>query len=212
MPERRRPRMIHPRRRSGRPLTRSGLCSRPSSRSAGCAAGRCGGSVEQAAGPVRAALHACHEQGEALDIHKGARYRSASTGFTLIELIVVVAIIAILAAIALPEYSNYIARSKIRVAQSDLLTLSASVENHRQRTLVYPASALTGTAAVRERFPGWTPASDSADFRFSYDTDVSGYKLTATGAGGRLGGCTVTLTAANVRGHSGCPNVGDLSW
>lgn len=132
-------------------------------------------------------------------------------GFTLVELVIVVAILAILVAIAVPSYQNYVTRSKIRTAQSDLLALSALVENHRQRTLSYPAAAATGTAAVRAAFEGWSPASDERDFNFSYDSD-GGYTLSAAGAAGRLTGCTLTLTDDNQRTASGCPAVGDTAW
>lgn len=129
-------------------------------------------------------------------------------GFTLIEMMIVVAIIAILAMIALPAYQNYVLRSKIRIAQSDLLALSASVENFRQRTLSYPA-----TQAQAER--GWIPASRPADFTFSYAPDTSGYALQAT-AGATLGkatGCVLRLDAANQRTvGSTCTAVGISDW
>lgn len=136
--------------------------------------------------------------------------RNAS-GFTLIELMIVVTIVAILLAIALPSYLDYVVRSKIRTAQSDLQALAAAVESHRQRTLSYPSAAAADTAAVSAVFTGWSPASKSADFGFSY-TNASGYTLTATGVGGKLDGCTLTLTADNTRSVGGCPSVGDISW
>lgn len=138
--------------------------------------------------------------------------RSAARGFTLLELMVVLAILAVLAAIALPAYGNYIVRSKIRVAQADLLALAATVENHRQRTLLYPSGALTNTAAVSGRFKAWAPASKPADFSFAYAIDASGYRISATGAGGKLAGCSVSLNGANARATAGCPNVGSLTW
>lgn len=121
---------------------------------------------------------------------------------------IVVAVIAILAAIALPAYQNYIIRSKIRLAQSDLLALSANVENFRQRTLSYPDNA---TAAER----GWTPAAKSTDFSFEYAATSGGYALTATGSAalGKARGCTLTLDDTHTRSVSStCGTVGVTSW
>jgi len=46
--------------------------------------------------------------------------KRASTGFTLIELMIVVAIIAILAAIAIPLYQVYVARAQVSAALTEI--------------------------------------------------------------------------------------------
>ncbi len=58
-------------------------------------------------------------------------------GFTLIELMIVVAIVAILAAIALPAYNNYVARSKLAEAYSELSGLSLSMQQYYQDNRSY---------------------------------------------------------------------------
>lgn len=134
--------------------------------------------------------------------------RRRARGFTLLELMVVVAIIAILAAIALPAYSRYVLRSKIRLAQSDLLALSANVENFRQRTLRYPDSA-----DVAQR--GWTPAASSADVSFTYTPNDGGYTVSAEAGTtmGKASGCVLSLDAANTRTvGSACSAVGIDNW
>ena len=129
-------------------------------------------------------------------------------GFTLIELMIAVAVIAILAAIAWPSYANYVLRSKVRLAQGDLAALVANVENHRQRTLAYPAAS--GTA----QFRGWVPGSDPGDFSFDYRPLDGRFEVKATWQGdGKLGDCELVLRAGNVRESTpACHAAGEVGW
>lgn len=55
--------------------------------------------------------------------------RQAQKGFTLIELMIVVAIIGILAAIAIPQYQDYVAKSQVSRAVSELSAYKTAVES-----------------------------------------------------------------------------------
>lgn len=60
----------------------------------------------------------------------------ASTGFTLVELLIALAIAALLGSIALPVYSDYVERARVKQAITDLRMLNVRVrkyeDDHRE--------------------------------------------------------------------------------
>jgi type IV pilus assembly protein PilE len=115
-----------------------------------------------------------------------------------VELLAVMLIAAILTTIALPAYSSYIARSKLRLAQNDLVALSLNLENYYQQQLSYPG-ATTTTVQTQTALPGWAPAQ-SADFSYQIQSaTASSYTLKAVGTGHGVSGYQITLDSSNAR-------------
>lgn len=74
--------------------------------------------------------------------------KNNNNGFTLIELLIVVTIIALLAAYAIPNYRQYVIRSKRVEAQSKLLEVSGMYEKFYANTNAYPTNVRGGGAAL----------------------------------------------------------------
>jgi len=67
-------------------------------------------------------------------------HRTALHGFTLIELLVAVTIIGILASIAIPQYKDYVTRSRLADASTGLSTMRAQMERYFQDNRTYANS------------------------------------------------------------------------
>ena len=66
-------------------------------------------------------------------------------GFTLIELMIVVAIIGVLLGIAIPNYNDYVTRSRINEAVAGLADLRVKMEQYFQDNRTYAGACAAGT-------------------------------------------------------------------
>ncbi len=128
-------------------------------------------------------------------------------GFTLIELMITVAIIAIIAAIAVPNYTDYITRSKFSEAHGMLGDLRVKMEQYYMDNRRYSTTTGGGTCGIPGTPNGNTPTVPGAKY-FTYEcasgsVNAAGdqqYTLTARGIAGQgLDGIAFTINHANAR-------------
>jgi type IV pilus assembly protein PilE len=115
-------------------------------------------------------------------------------GFTLIELMIVVAIIAILASVALPIYQDYVIRSKIPDATSNLASKRVSLEQFYQDNQTY-----LGAPACNAD----TSSSSNFDFQCTLQSATT-YTLQAAGKGA-MAGFTYTIDYTNAKQTTNAP-------
>jgi type IV pilus assembly protein PilE len=147
-------------------------------------------------------------------LHVGPR---CNTGFTLIELMVTVAVVSILAMVAVPNYTDYIQRSRIIDATTGLNDMRNRLEQYFLDNRQYPASCIPAA-------PGPAPATSiylPAGMKYfavtcAFPTTTS-YTVTATGlASDSMSAFAYTVDQANNRVTKALPagwkGAGSTCW
>lgn len=130
-----------------------------------------------------------------------------ANGFTLMELMVTVAIIAILASIAIPNYSDYVKKSRRNEAMQALNATRNALEKFRLAQNAFPASITAMNAVItshglRNDSGNWV--SENGYYIVSLTTDgggaVTGVTAQAQGVQATDGDCqTMTISMAGVQ-------------
>ena len=124
-------------------------------------------------------------------------------GFTLIEVMITVVIVAIIAAVAVPNYTDYIVRSKFTEAHGQLADLRVKMEQYYMDNRRYSTNAGGGTCGLGNTIT----VAGTKYFTYACATSAPNaagdqqYVLTATGVAAEgLQGLAFTINHANTRG------------
>jgi type IV pilus assembly protein PilE len=146
----------------------------------------------------------------------GADVRYRVRGFTLIEVLITVAVVAILAAVALPNYTDYVTRSKIVEATTDLSDMRVRLEQYFLDSRQYPTSCVAPASGPAPATQIYLPAS-TRFFTVTCALTATTYTVTATGkAAAGMSGFVYTVDQANNRVTTSVPSgwsgAGNSCW
>jgi len=122
-------------------------------------------------------------------------------GFTLIEVMITVAVVAILAAVALPNYIDYVTRSRLVEAKTSLSDMRTRMEQYFLDNRAYPANCVAATIVPAGVGNINLPAS-AKFFTVTCALAAATYTVTATGVGS-MAGFVFTVNEANTRMTTG---------
>ena len=135
---------------------------------------------------------------------KSFSYRhQRAAGFTLIEVMITVAIIAIIAAVALPNYLDYVTRSRLVEAKTNLSDMRTRLEQYFLDNRSYPGACIaysaSGPAGVGKIY--LPAAAKFFPVTCKFILVPPSYTVTATGLG-----FTFTIDQANTHATTGVPS------
>lgn len=130
--------------------------------------------------------------------HRSAKAR----GFTLIELMIAMAIIAILAAVAVPQYTAYVTRSRLADATTGLATMRAQMERHFQDNRSYDTVGTFVSPCKNSNVAART--FGNFVIGCAGDLDATQFTLEAVGSG-PVDGFKFTVNQRDVRATTAAP-------
>ena len=142
-----------------------------------------------------------------------ARKHARDAGFTLIEVMITVGVVAILAAVALPNYIDYLTRSKLVEAKTNLADMRTRLEQYFLDNRTYPAACIAFASGPAGAGNIYLPAS-AKYFTVTCALTATTYTVTATGTGS-VAGFVYTIDQANTRKTTSVPTgwkTSDVCW
>jgi type IV pilus assembly protein PilE len=125
-------------------------------------------------------------------------------GFTLIEAMITVAVIAIIAAVALPNYFDYVTRSRLVEAKTNLVDMRTRLEQYFLDNRSYPAECIAAASGPAPAGKIYLPATAKFFTIACGGLSATTYTVTATGTGS-MTGFVFTVDQANARKTTAAP-------